>query len=59
MPTYEFKCETCGEVQIIHAGIREEVKPLCTTCDKPLRKVFTSPAITFKGNGFYSTDGKK
>ena len=56
MPTYEFKCERCEERQTIHAGIREEVKPLCTTCEKPLKRIFASPPVTFKGSGWASKE---
>jgi predicted nucleic acid-binding Zn ribbon protein len=35
----------------------------CPECGGDLRKVFTAPAISFKGSGFYATDhgskGKK
>lgn len=58
MPTYEFKCDNCEERQIIHAGIREEVKPRCTSCDKLLKRIFTPPPITFKGSGWASKDKK-
>jgi predicted nucleic acid-binding Zn ribbon protein len=41
---------------MIHAGIKEEVKALCTKCDKPMLKVFSSPPVTFKGSGWASKE---
>jgi putative FmdB family regulatory protein len=56
MPTYDFKCDRCDEVQIIHASIQEEVKPRCTRCDKLMTRVFSSPPIKFIGSGWASKD---
>jgi putative FmdB family regulatory protein len=58
MPTYEFRCETCEERQFITAGIKEELNPRCTRCDKKLLKVFSSPPIRFLGTGWASKDKK-
>jgi predicted nucleic acid-binding Zn ribbon protein len=53
---YSFKCE-CGSTrdieQSIHAAIEE---PMCTDCHKSMSRCWSSPAITFKGKGFYTTD---
>jgi predicted nucleic acid-binding Zn ribbon protein len=29
----------------------------CEICTKPLHRVYSSPAVQFKGPGFYSTRG--
>src|SRR5664279_5655329 len=59
MPTYEYKCDTCGyefeEFQSITA------EPL-TKCKKPdcngtvHRLISSGAGFLFKGSGFYSTD---
>jgi hypothetical protein len=28
----------------------------CSTCGATLRRIYTSPAITFRGSGFYTND---
>ncbi len=56
MPTYDFKCSTCEQRQIIHAGIKEEVKAICTNCETPMLKVFAAPPVTFKGSGWASKE---
>jgi putative FmdB family regulatory protein len=60
MPTYEYACRHCGHTFEIVQSFQDDALTVCPECDGPLRKVFTAPAITFKGSGFYATDhGKK
>jgi putative FmdB family regulatory protein len=60
MPTYEYACRNCGHQFEIWQSFADEALTICDVCGGELRKVFTPPAITFKGSGFYSTDsGKK
>lgn len=58
MPTYTFACKNCDGVttelvQSIHESLHQ---PVCPKCAWPMVKVFDSPAVSFKGGGFYSTD---
>lgn len=57
MPIYEFKCLICNaQYEVIHeAG--EERLPVC--CGISMERVWTAPAVHFKGSGFYSTDNKR
>jgi len=60
MPTYEYACRNCGHRFEIWQSFTDEALTICDVCGGGLRKVFTPPAISFKGSGFYSTDsGKK
>jgi putative FmdB family regulatory protein len=60
MPTYEYACRNCGHRFDIWQSFTDEPLTICDVCGGELRKVFTPPAISFKGSGFYSTDsGKK
>ena len=56
MPLYEYECESCGaRVE----RIQKFSDPPLTTCERcggPLRKLLSSPAIQFKGSGWYITD---
>jgi putative FmdB family regulatory protein len=60
MPTYEYACKRCGHTFEIVQSFKDDTLTVCPECGGELRKVFTPPAITFKGSGFYATDhGKK
>jgi putative FmdB family regulatory protein len=56
MPLYEYECESCGNR--IERIQKYSDPPLqeCPRCPGQLRKLISSPAIQFKGSGFYITD---
>ena len=59
MPLYEYQCDECGHT---FEKIQKFSDPLETTCPKcggPVRKLMSSPAIQFKGSGWYITDYAK
>ena len=60
MPLYEYECEVCGKrFERIHK-FSDPPMTVCVHCGKsPVRKLFSSPAIQFKGSGFYITDYAK
>ena len=54
---YDYECPGDGQVITIERSINDpEVAYFCNTCGAQLSRVFTPPAITFKGPGFYKTD---
>jgi putative FmdB family regulatory protein len=57
MALYEYECEACGQrFELIRKFSESEVE-ICTLCGKgPVKRLFSSPAIQFKGSGFYITD---
>jgi putative FmdB family regulatory protein len=59
MPTYEYVCRDCGHRFEIVQSMLDEPLSMCPECGGNLRKVFTPPAITFRGSGFYATDHGK
>ena len=59
MPTYEYRCRACGHVFEIVQKMSDDPLVICPECGGELRKVFTPPAIAFKGSGFYATDHGK
>ena len=63
MPTYEYRCRDCGHSFDIVQKMSDDQLTHCPECGGELRKVFTAPAISFKGSGFYANDhgskGKK
>jgi len=60
MPLYEYECDACGSR---FEKIQKFSDPLVETCPKcgngPVRKLMSSPAIQFKGSGWYITDYAK
>ncbi len=59
MPLYEYQCDACGH-RFEH--IQKFSDPLLTVCPKcggAIRKLVSSPAIQFKGTGWYVTDYAK
>jgi putative FmdB family regulatory protein len=61
MPNYDFKCSTCGTTreQFIYHKDYEKYVVRCPKlgCNQPMERVYSVPAIKFKGTGFYSTGG--
>ncbi len=58
MPTYEYACKSCGEHLEIVQSFKDDELTTCPSCGGPLRKVFGSIGIAFKGSGFYKTDSR-
>ena len=59
MPLYEYECDVCGHR---FEKIQKFSDPLVDTCPKcggHVHKLMSSPAIQFKGSGFYITDYPK
>ena len=54
---YEYECPGGDESISIERSVNTpEENYRCSTCGATLRRIYSPPAITFKGNGFYSTD---
>lgn len=58
MPTYEYACTSCGEHLEVAQSFRDDPLRECPACRGPLRKVFGSIGVVFKGSGFYKTDSR-
>jgi putative FmdB family regulatory protein len=59
MPTYEYRCASCGNLVEVYQRVDEEPLRECQRCGGELRKVFHPAGIVFKGSGFYATDSRK
>jgi putative FmdB family regulatory protein len=60
MPLYEFECEACKTRFERIQKFTDANPEVCPTCGKgPVRRLLSSPAIQFKGSGFYITDYAK
>ncbi len=58
MPTYEYACKSCDEHLEVVQSFKDDTLTTCPACGGPLRKVFGSIGISFKGSGFYRTDSR-
>jgi putative FmdB family regulatory protein len=58
MPTYDYKCNACGERLEIFQSMKDAPKRKCPKCGKNAleRLIGTGAAVIFKGSGFYQTD---
>jgi putative FmdB family regulatory protein len=60
MPLYEYECDACGHRFEKIQKFSDPIVDTCPICGGAVRKLMSSPAIQFKGSGFYITDyGKK
>jgi putative FmdB family regulatory protein len=59
VPIYEYKCDN-GHVFDVMQRMADEPLTECQECAAPAVRILHSPAVHFKGSGFYNTDyGKK
>ena len=58
MPTYEYRCKSCGHELEVQQSFTDASLTECPECQGELRKVFGNIAVTFKGSGFYKTDSR-
>jgi putative FmdB family regulatory protein len=56
MPLYEYQCEACGHVFEVIRKFSDPPLETCQRCSGAVRKLLSSPAIQFKGSGWYITD---
>jgi putative FmdB family regulatory protein len=60
MPLYEYQCESCNNRFERIQKFSDPPIETCPACGKgPVRKLLSSPAIQFKGSGWYITDYAK
>jgi putative FmdB family regulatory protein len=59
MPLYEYECDNCGHRFEVIQKFSDEPLKNCPKCNGPVRKLLSSPAIQFKGSGWYITDYAK
>jgi putative FmdB family regulatory protein len=57
MPLYEYRCEACEHVFEVIQKFSDGPIAVCPSCGHgPVEKLPSSPAIQFKGTGWYITD---
>ncbi len=59
MPTYEYKCLSCGHRFETFQKMTDEPVKVCPVCGGTVKKLIGAGAgLIFKGSGFYITDYK-
>jgi putative FmdB family regulatory protein len=56
MPLYEYQCDACGHRFERIQKFSDPPIETCPTCGGSVQKLLSSPAIQFKGSGWYITD---
>jgi len=56
MPLYEYQCAKCGKKSEFIQNFKDPHETKCPRCGGALKKLLSSPAVQFKGSGFYATD---
>jgi putative FmdB family regulatory protein len=57
MPLYEYRCEACAHQFEKIQRFSDDPISVCPSCGQgPVVKLLSSPAIQFKGSGWYITD---
>jgi putative regulatory protein, FmdB family len=57
VPLYEYQCDACGCRFEVIQKFSDSAVETCKECGKgPVRRLPSSPAIQFKGTGWYITD---
>jgi putative FmdB family regulatory protein len=59
MPLYEYECQADGSRFEVIQKFSDAPVEVCPSCGGPVRRLISSPAIQFKGSGWYITDYAK
>ena len=58
VPIYDYRCDSCGHAFSAVRSFTEGPVERCPRCGKRPRRLITTPAIVFKGSGWYKTDSR-
>jgi putative FmdB family regulatory protein len=64
MPTYDYKCTSCGHNQEVFLSMSNAINRIlkkCTNCTNNILEkqvASTPPTVEYRGSGFYTTDYK-
>jgi putative FmdB family regulatory protein len=56
MPLYEYQCDACAHRFEVIQKFSDAPIEVCPKCGGAVKKLLSSPAIQFKGSGWYITD---
>ena len=55
MPLYEYQCDACANRFEVIQQYKDAPIDVCPKCGGSVKKLLSSPAIQFKGSGWYIT----
>lgn len=58
VPIYDYHCDACGHSFSAVRSYSDGPVEKCPNCGKRPRRLITTPAIVFKGSGWYKTDSR-
>jgi putative FmdB family regulatory protein len=58
VPTYQYACKECDHRFEAVQSFSDASLTVCPVCSGPLRKLFGSVGVIFKGSGFYRNDAR-
>ena len=56
MPTYGYRCDSCGNEFELRQGFDADPTQECPKCENKARRRIHAVGVIFKGSGFYTTD---
>lgn len=56
VPIYEYECTECGHRLEVLQKVSDSPLTTCVQCEGKVERLVSSPAIQFKGTGWYITD---
>jgi putative FmdB family regulatory protein len=59
MPLYEYQCDSCQHRFEVIQKFSDAPADTCPKCSGAVKRLLSSPAIQFKGSGWYITDYAK
>jgi putative FmdB family regulatory protein len=60
MPTYDYKCKSCGNTFEVFQSMSADKIKVCPKCGGAVKRLIGAGSTPiFKGSGFYETDYKK
>lgn len=59
MTTYLYHCPSCSTEVEVRAQMSRRHSRVHQVCGTEMRRIWTAPSISFRGDGFYATSGRR
>ena len=59
MPTYHYRCSSCGHAFDQFQKFAEDPLTVCPQCEGSIKRVLQPVGVVFKGSGWYITDSRE
>jgi putative FmdB family regulatory protein len=58
MPTYVYRCDSCGHQFELFQRMSDDPVDTCPECERKVRRVIHPVGVVFKGSGWYINDSR-